>query len=74
VIVAFGVLDAYYLALERSYRNLYNDAISQGSDAWGLSADGATVGRTLQAIARGSVYLFYGAGAVAVTIVVLSTI
>jgi hypothetical protein len=73
VIVSFGVLDAYYLALEQAYRRLYDTAVTEGENAWGLSTDGVTAGRTLKAIGSASVYLFYGAAAVAVTIVALST-
>jgi hypothetical protein len=73
VIVTFGILDAYYLALEQSYRRLYNTAITEGDDRWELIADKATVGHTVKAIGSASVYLFYGAAAVAVTIVAFNT-
>jgi hypothetical protein len=73
VITTFGVLDAYYLALERSYRELYNTAIAEADNRWELSANGATIGRVVTAIGSASVWLFYGAAAIAVTIVAFNT-
>jgi hypothetical protein len=58
VVVAFGVLDAYYLALERAYRSLYTTAMAEADDAWGLAAPGVNLLATLSAVFSPSVYLF----------------
>jgi len=36
-VLAFSVLDAYYLALERAYRTLYQGAIDGQARAWTLT-------------------------------------
>jgi len=72
VIVVFGLLDAYYLAIERSYRTLYDTAADEADDAWGMAADPATLGRVLKAVGSPSVWPFYLASLVVALAVGLS--
>lgn len=69
VAVALGLLDAYYLSLERLYRNLYSRAITESEEAWGLETEKPSVGRLLGAITSPSVSVFYGAALAAALIV-----
>jgi hypothetical protein len=71
-VVVLGLLDAYYLALERLYRRLYNTAVNEGDAAWGLSAGGATPSEVAKAVGSPSVWLFYGAALIVVVIVALT--
>jgi hypothetical protein len=71
-VVVLGLLDAYYLALERLYRDLYNAAAKENDTAWSLSAGKATPTRVAAAVLSPSVWLFYGAALVAVVIVALT--
>jgi cytochrome c biogenesis protein CcdA len=60
-ICILAVLDAYYLALERSYRKLYNDESAQAAqDRWFLSAQAPGLGTVLAATTSPSVWPFYG--------------
>jgi hypothetical protein len=68
-IVVFGFLDAYYLALERHYRTLYNTATGDSDDEWSLAAGRATFLEILACLRSPSVWAFYGA-ALAVVIAV----
>lgn len=43
-VAVFGALDAYYLALERAYRDLYAAAVDGSAAPWSLAAP--AVGRT----------------------------
>ena len=54
-IVVLGLLDAYYLALERRYRDLYNNAVNEGDTAWGLAARKATLSDVVKAVGSPSV-------------------
>src|SRR5690242_9956473 len=38
-ILGFASLDAYYLALERAYRQLFAEAVGGNVDAWALKAN-----------------------------------
>lgn len=68
-IVVFGFLDAYYLALEKRYRTLYNTATEDPDDKWSLAAGRATFLEILACLWSPSVWAFYGA-ALAVVIAV----
>jgi hypothetical protein len=59
-----GLLDAYYLALERLYRRLYDTVASEGDTVWGLGAGKATPTDVARAVGSPSVWLFYGAALV----------
>ena len=71
-IVVLGLLDAYYLALERLYRSLYNTAVNEDDATWSLSAGKATPIEVAKAVGSPSVWLFYGAALVVVVIVALT--
>jgi len=71
-VVVLGLLDAYYLALERLYRRLYNTAVNEDDTAWGLSAGRATSVEVAKAVGSPSVWLFYGAALVVVVIVAVT--
>jgi len=71
-VVVLGLLDAYYLALERLHRSLYNTAIGEDDTAWGLNAGKATPIEVAKAVGSPSVWAFYGAALVAVVIVALA--
>jgi cytochrome c biogenesis protein CcdA len=60
-ICVLAFLDAYYLGLERSYRNLYSQEAAQtAQDRWSLSAQGPGLATVLAAIKSPSVWPFYG--------------
>lgn len=61
VVVAFAVLDAYYLALERGYRSLYASAARGDTGSWSLEVPRATSGQIVAALRSPSVALLYGA-------------
>ena len=71
-VVVLSLLDAYYLALERRYRELYNHAVGEGDTAWGLGAGKTTVSNVVRAVGSPSVWAFYGAALVAVVIVAVT--
>ncbi|MGW3786415.1 hypothetical protein ACWD5Z_17660 [Micromonospora chokoriensis] len=66
VIVAFAILDAYYLCLERAYRALYRDAVSQATASWILTIDGPRIGDVVRALRSPSVALIYGSSFLAI--------
>ena len=70
-VVVFGFLDAYYLALERSYRDLYKTATTDLDSEWSLAVDQATFTQILGAICSPSVWAFYGAALIVVIAVAL---
>jgi hypothetical protein len=64
-VAVFAVLDAYYLAIESEYRDLYARAIEPGAPSWTLAtakADGSSV---LAAMVSPSVWLPHGAALLA---------
>jgi hypothetical protein len=71
-VVVLGLLDAYYLALERRYRELYNNAVDEADTAWGLAPEKATLSYVVNAIGSPSVWAFYGAALVAVVVVAVT--
>jgi hypothetical protein len=71
VLVALAGLDAYYLSLERAYRVLYDQAVSDADTAWSLAPRTVRVPDLLRALASPSVYLLYGVS-LASSIVVLA--
>jgi hypothetical protein len=66
VILAFAVLDAYYLAVERGYRRLYRDAVAGRGDEWSMAVVPPSVGDVLRAVRSPSIAILYGASLVAV--------
>ena len=74
VVVVFGLLDAYYLGLERAYRGLYRAVAQAPADpSYDLTADPVSTGVVLRALARPSVGLLHGALAAAALAVALSS-
>ena len=71
-IVVFGFLDAFYLALEKRYRNLYRTAATTDPDSeWSLAAGQASFGEILDAVRSPSVWAFYGAALIVVIVIAL---
>jgi hypothetical protein len=66
VTVVFAVLDGYYLALERSYRELYEGALAGTVGDWVMRASRPTVRGILAAIASPATALLYGTSALVV--------
>jgi hypothetical protein len=71
-VVVLGLLDAYYLALERSYRNLYNEAANDSDTAWGLAATKVKPTEVAKAVSSPSVWAFYSAALLAAVLVALT--
>jgi hypothetical protein len=70
VVVMFAVLDAYYLALERAYRELYDNAIEGKAKDWSLAV-GLGIGDVPSALFSTAVLPLYGvlaAGALSVAL------
>jgi hypothetical protein len=70
-VVVFGFLDAFYLALEKRYRDLYKTAAADPDTEWSLAAGQATFTDILDAVRSPSVWAFYGAALVVVIAVAL---
>lgn len=69
VVCVLAVLDAYYLALERSYRKLYETAEGEGADKWSLKASSVGPIKVLAALISPSIWIFYGSAVIAAIIV-----
>jgi hypothetical protein len=70
-VVVFGFLDAFYLALEKRYRDLYKEAITDPDTEWGLVAGQAKFTEILAAVRSPSVWAFYGSALIVVIAVAL---
>jgi hypothetical protein len=70
-VVVFGFLDAYYLALEKRYRDLYKRAAREPETEWSLAAGQADWREILDSWRSPSVWAFYGAALVVVIAVAL---
>jgi hypothetical protein len=78
-ICVLALLDAYYLALETSYRRLYDEAaaVSDADDdagltSWSLHATRLTLGDVVRALKSPSVWAFYASAVIASIVVALS--
>jgi hypothetical protein len=60
VVVCFGAIDAYYLALEQGYRKLYDEARREGTSDWRLAVRAPGGGDVWRAVKSISVWPFYG--------------
>ena len=69
VVCVLAVLDAYYLALERSYRKLYSTAAGESADNWSLGASSVGPIKVLAALISPSIWIFYGSAVIAAIIV-----
>jgi hypothetical protein len=65
VVVVFALLDARYLAIERAFRTLYDNAVAGTAPTWSLTPPRVSVGSFFSALASWSVLPLYGALAVA---------
>lgn len=70
-ITVFCALDAYYLARERSYRDLYQHAISVDKTTWTLTAEPVNAPDVLRAARSPSVWLPHGSTLIAAVAVAL---
>jgi hypothetical protein len=70
-VAVLGLLDAYYLALERNYRDLYTTATGQSESVWDLAAKKASLADVAKAVRSPSVSVFYAAALLAVVLVAL---
>lgn len=70
-VVVFAVLDAYYLAIESKYRDLYARALEPGAPAWALTTAKADASSVLAAMGSPSVWLPHGAALLAALAVAL---
>lgn len=61
VVISFAFLDAYYLAVERAHRILYDRAVAGQVPQWSLTVTRPTFRETLRALRSPSVALLYGA-------------
>lgn len=70
VVVVFALLDAYYLALEKAYRDLFTThAAQEGATEWAMEADAVRVGDIMAALSRPAVWLLHGVALVAAIVV-----
>jgi uncharacterized membrane protein YdfJ with MMPL/SSD domain len=60
VIVAFAILDAYYLVLERKYRDLYMCSVGDDQDNWSLTVGRPTPGEIIRGLSSPVVVILYG--------------
>lgn len=61
VVATFAVLDAYYLALERGYRELYRRTAAGRTEEWSLDIDRPGWDEVGQALKAPVIALLYGA-------------
>lgn len=73
VLIAIAALDAYYLALERAYRKLYEQAATQPDTEWALQATELTPGDIARALISPSVLLLYGLSLIATLLALLAS-
>ena len=64
-----GLLDAYYLALERAYRGLYADAVGGRAPDWSLAARPVGLGDVAHAATSPTVLALHGVVVVAAVVV-----
>ena len=72
--VLFAMLDAMYLANERAFRKLYDEAASGRVDAWSLRRPPITFRDFLRALASWSVLPLYGLTAAGAAVVATAAI
>ena len=73
VVIVFGTLDAYYLALERSYRQLFvEQAARTDANSWKLSVGGVGRADIVCALRSPSIWAIHGAGLVVSVVVAIA--
>jgi hypothetical protein len=60
VIVAFAILDSYYLVLERKYRELYTRSAGDDSADWSLTIGRPSPGQIVSAMRSPVTMILYG--------------
>lgn len=60
VIIAFAILDAYYLALERQYRLLYQRTVEEDRAPWLMDVHQPSVRQVIAAMLSPVVLILYG--------------
>lgn len=63
VSMVLGLLDAYYLAVERKYRNLYESVVGEageGEGAWSLAVDPVDATDLCRALSSPTVWAIHG--------------
>jgi hypothetical protein len=60
VILAFAIMDAYYLALERQYRELYRHAVAGGTTAWEMEVGRPSARQIITAVRSPVIVILYG--------------
>jgi len=60
VIIAFAILDAYYLALERQYRLLYQRTTIEDRTSWLMDIDQPSARQIITAAASPVILILYG--------------
>jgi len=73
VLAAMATLDAYYLATERAYRTLYDDATTQPDTEWHLRANKPRPRDIARALTSPSILLLYGLSLIATLITIIAT-
>jgi prepilin signal peptidase PulO-like enzyme (type II secretory pathway) len=73
VVVVFAVLDAYFLAGERGYRKLYEEAVDAPAGSYAMSAGTVSLRAVGSALISISVLPLHAAVAAGATVVALST-
>jgi hypothetical protein len=73
VIVAFAVLDSYYLSLERAYRHLFAVTATRDPSDWTLEVGRPSASAVMRALRSPSIFLVYGTSLVAAAAVCLYT-
>ncbi|MDQ3879842.1 MAG: hypothetical protein M3295_02020 [Chloroflexota bacterium] len=73
VLIAMAALDAYYLALERAYRTLYDQATTQPATEWQLHASPPRFADVARALTSPSILLLYGLSLIATHIAFIAT-
>ncbi len=72
ILIAMATLDAYYLALERAYRHLYDTATTAPVTEWGLQPDKVTPTDVARAMTSPSIFLLHGLSLIAALIALIA--
>jgi hypothetical protein len=73
VVAVFALLDAYYLAVERVYRQLYDEALAAIANSYAMKARNVGLRQVLGALISASVLPLHAAVMAGATVVALST-
>ncbi|MFG1777884.1 hypothetical protein ACGFIG_15810 [Micromonospora sp. NPDC049048] len=65
VVLAFAVLDAYYLSLERAYRLLYGQVVANQTSEWSLDVPRPATRSVASALLSPAIAILYGMSACA---------